>query len=325
MEMLTKLKNWRWRRQLQSSSVKAILADADVNPIRPHQHDFANADTQAADKPQLDPIPTVSVVLGSFNRMGLIQPAIDSIRGDLAQIPHEIIVVDGGSDDGSLEWLVRQGDIITLVQHNRYTHEGQARRKMSWGRFMNMGFRAAVGKYVMMVSDDCYLLPGSTSAAIQRIEEVQDQGLRVGACAFYFRDWPVDDRYFVQRTFGGNLMLNHGLYTREALQEVGFCEEEEFVFYKADSDLSLRIWQAGFAIIDSEASICEHYVGNNAGNNEIRAGNNATLDWDRNLLRSRWDYMLGDQAVEKMGRVYLEAEPSNAINQIWGNPVESSS
>ncbi|UCF03833.1 MAG: glycosyltransferase, partial [Deltaproteobacteria bacterium] len=61
----------------------------------------------------------VSVVLGSYNRKRFLKAAIQSIRNNEILVPYEIIVVDGGSTDGSLSWLSKQKDIITILQHNR--------------------------------------------------------------------------------------------------------------------------------------------------------------------------------------------------------------
>ncbi len=46
-------------------------------------------------------------------------------------------------------------------------------------------------------------------------------------------------------TFGGKMLVNHGLFRRSVLEEVGFADETRYIFYKADGDLSLRIWQSG--------------------------------------------------------------------------------
>jgi glycosyltransferase involved in cell wall biosynthesis len=112
----------------------------------------------------------VSVVLGSYNRKRLLKAAIQSIRNNGISVPYEIIVVDGGSTDGSLRWLIKQKDIINIVQHNRGSSKGQPVERRSWGYFMNLGFKCAQGKFIVMISDDTLLVPGSVmnALAIQR-------------------------------------------------------------------------------------------------------------------------------------------------------------
>src|SRR5262245_31491930 len=70
--------------------------------------------------------PRVSIVLGSYNRQPFLKAAIESVRSNCAGMAHEIIVIDGGSTDGSVEWLVSQKDILTIVQHNRGEFLGKA-------------------------------------------------------------------------------------------------------------------------------------------------------------------------------------------------------
>jgi GT2 family glycosyltransferase len=228
-------------------------------------------------------------VLGSYNRKSFLVAAIESVRAE-ADIAAEIIVVDGGSSDGSLEWLVAQKDIITIVQHNRGEFRGNPIRRRSWGYFMNLGFKAAQGRWVCMISDDCVLLPGALAAAVRRADELDSEDTPIGGVAFYFRNWPADQSYYVQETVGAKLMVNHGLYRREALEAVGFADEDHYVFYKADGDLSLRLWEAGFSIIDSPGSIVEHHMDDLEA---IRLSNNTTLERDRASYHARWHHLTG--------------------------------
>lgn len=297
---------------------KVFLPDLAVDPTRPEGLGAAPSPAPVARYPQLSARPVVSVVLGSFNRERLLKPAIDSVRRELAAISGEILVVDGGSTDGSIEWLLGQEDVITIVQRNRVTIDGVAMRRRSWGGFMNIAFRAAAGQYILMISDDCLLLPGTISTALRRIEQANAAGLRVGGCAFYFRNWPEEPAYYVQRTLGGNLMVNHGIYVREALEAVGYADEDQYVFYKADTDLSLKIWQAGFHIIDSPGSICEHFLDPGEA---ARISNNAVMDFDRNVMRQRWPALVSKACVAKMGKIILDKTPGKEAQETWGPQV----
>lgn len=203
----------------------------------------------------------ISIVLGTFNRFDLLKLTIQSIREELQYFlsGHEIIVIDGGSTDGSLEWLIQQKDIITIVQHNRGEWLGKPIERKSWGYFMNLGFKAAQGKYICMISDDCLIIPGAIRNAVQLFEEKLNQKKKIGAIAFYYRNYPFDAHYFVQIP-QGRMIINHGLYLKSALEKVNYIDETTYQFYFADADLSFRLWKAGFKIIDSPTSFIEHYI-----------------------------------------------------------------
>jgi GT2 family glycosyltransferase len=197
-------------------------------------------------------------------------------------VPYEIIVVDGGSTDQTPQWLVTQPDILTIVHHNR--PNGQ--RLRSWGWFMNVGFRAAHGRCILMMSDDSVLVHGAVEAGLARVAKAEKAGRVIGGVAFYFRNWPLERNYFVQKTIGGMLMVNHGIFLREALEAVGFCEEEAYGFYKCDSDLALKLWRAGYDIVDCPNAFVEHLM---LPDEEIRLQNKAMMERDREVLLDRWD------------------------------------
>ncbi|HNT26644.1 MAG TPA: glycosyltransferase [bacterium] len=255
----------------------------------------------------------VSIVIGSYDRKRFLKLAIESVREECRDIEHEIIVVDGGSTDGSLKWLCAQKDIIAILQHNRGEWEGRPVRRRSWGYFMNLGFKCAQGKYICMLSDDCLVVPGAIRNGIELFERSLAEGRRVGAVAFYWRNWPEMKKYWVGLTLGRRMFVNHGLYLNDAMKDVGYCDEETLSFYHGDGDLSLKMWHAGREIIAGEDSYVEHY---SHANMRARASNLALQkdDWERYLRK--WTGIFYDPAKGDIGDwIEKEMGPGSGIEK----------
>jgi GT2 family glycosyltransferase len=259
----------------------------------------------------------VSVVLGSYNRKSFLKLTIESIRQELehAPFPHEIIVVDGGSSDGTLPWLSRQKDIVTIIQHNRGTWKGEEIVRRSWGYFMNLGFRCAQGKYICMLSDDCLIIPGAIIHGYALFNKRLEDGQKIGAMAFYWRNWPDNMRYMVSTFLNEKILINHGLFLKEALENVGYLDEQNYFFYNADSDLCLKIWQNGYSIIDSPDSYIEHYA---HANESVRKSNNIQDQQDWDYFLNKWViFENDDERKNKKIWYWIEKDfidPDNTVN-----------
>jgi GT2 family glycosyltransferase len=251
----------------------------------------------------------ISFVLGTRDRLEFLRAAVQSIRADAVGVDYEIVVVDGGSVDGTRAWLESESDICLIRQEEQLPMDTSMRP--SWGAFMNLGFRAAKFPYLFMISDDCLVRPGTVSACV---DVLAGDLTNLGGIAVPWRNWPEDRVYRLGRTFGDLRFINHGIYARKALADVGWIDEDAYRFYHADGDLSIRIQRAGWTILDCRTAAVEHFMHANVA---LRRSNNhrQSADWDQ--YERRWGE-LGCARVDWESVTVPGGESDALPFQYWG-------
>jgi len=204
----------------------------------------------------------ISIVLGSKNRKNLLKATINSIRENGFTGKMEIIVVDGGSTDGTCNWLAQQKDIFTIIQPNyRITDkDGISVLAHSWGNFMNIAFKHAKAPWVVMLSDDLILAKGALNNGFNELNARINNGEKIGGGAFFFREYPRHNFYRIGLLQNNYITINHGFYYKKALQDVNFIDEHNYNFYCADGDLSIRLNERGWKTIALNNAFADHLV-----------------------------------------------------------------
>jgi glycosyltransferase involved in cell wall biosynthesis len=105
-------------------------------------------------------MPTVSVIIPTYNRAPFVEEAIRSV---LAQDfkDFELVVVDDGSTDGTRQTLKRYADSLSVLH--------QENRGVSSAR--NTGIKHSQGAYIAFLDSDDLWLPGKLSTQVAFFEE----------------------------------------------------------------------------------------------------------------------------------------------------------
>jgi N-acetylglucosaminyl-diphospho-decaprenol L-rhamnosyltransferase len=223
--------------------------------------------------------PRLSAVIVNWNTCDLLDDCLISLRahGDPGM---EVVVVDNGSTDGSVEMLAdRWSDVQVIVNDTNRGYQAAN----------NQGMRAARGDALLLINADAMLTPGCLEALEARFE-ADPRAAIVGPRLVYkdgsFQRWTAGRLpsltaaagyfFFADRVFPHcGLWLGRDvdvafqpgwvssacmLVRRDALTEIGLMDERFFA-YMDDVDLCARAADAGWTVWYEPAATSIHLMG----------------------------------------------------------------
>ncbi|QTE29272.1 glycosyltransferase family 2 protein [Pengzhenrongella sicca] len=253
--------------------------------------------------------PDVTTVVVNWNTVGLLDECLASI---LAATPpgvaNDVVVVDNGSTDGSLEHLAAAWPHVRVLANPE---------NVGFCRANNRAIRATRSPYLLLVNTDARLPVGGIDALLRYFEE-DDRAAVVGPRLVYgdgaFQRWTAGRLpaagsmavyLFGLDRVGPRALRRRGLYLgadtrqpfrpawvssavmavrRAALDEIGLLDERIFV-YMDDVDLCARAGAAGWHVWYAADVTATHFMGSSSRRATGRASPEALRALNRWYVR----------------------------------------
>ncbi|HAF61794.1 MAG TPA: glycosyltransferase [Anaerolineaceae bacterium] len=188
-------------------------------------------------------LPKISIVIPSFNQGHFLEQALQSVLTQ--NYPNlEVIVIDGGSTDGSQKIIEKYSD--QLAYWESIPDRGQSHA-------INKGFAHTTGEIITFLSSDDYYLPGAFQDVADNFRKHPETGAIIGGFCFQVSGNPSLSPMIPPFLHGGSPTdLSLGppgkyrlhqvatFYSRKALEKVGFYVRED-LHYVMDRELLYRV------------------------------------------------------------------------------------
>ena len=185
----------------------------------------------------------ISVIIKTYNEQAGIAKTITSIRDNLSNYSHEIIVADSlSSDDTQAIALEHGAKVATLVNGD----------ERCCGVGHQLGYLHAQGEFLLLMDGDMELAPGFIEQGIAYLDTHRDYAGVAGmvemddAQSYEFKSrkqrihkiYPVGDTSHL----GGG-----GLYRRSAIEKIGYLTNRNLHAYE-EAELGMRLKHAGYKL-----------------------------------------------------------------------------
>jgi hypothetical protein len=230
-------------------------------------------------------MPDLSLCIVTYQSCAYLADCLRAIYGSPPARPFEIIVVDNGSTDGTLELLRSEFPQVTLIPNSN---------NAGYTRPMNQALRAASGRYRVQLNPDTLPRPGAFDA----LAAYMDAHPAVGVCtprvlnrdgtlqrqcrrsegrpwdaftyfsglsrlfprsrrfAGYLMTYQDDDATYEVQAVSGSCMFIRA----EALEQVGYLDER-FYAYQEDADFCFQARRAGWKVMYVPLAEVVHFGG----------------------------------------------------------------
>ncbi len=226
----------------------------------------------------------VSIVIANWNTKELLRDCLTSVYEHAGDLSCEVIVIDNGSVDGSIEIVQSEFPQVRLIR-NAKNH--------GFARANNQGINVARGRYILLLNSDTLLLDNALETVVEYADRQPDAA--VVGCRVLNPDMTLQPTCFMfpsminmllslsylykvferSRLFGRERMTwwhrdderpvdvvtgCFMLVRRLAIEQVGMLDDH-FFMYAEETDWCYRFKQAGWKVLFTPSAEIIHYGG----------------------------------------------------------------
>ncbi len=207
----------------------------------------------------------LSIVIPTYNRLPILKKCLIALEHqqfrqdkDSQVLDYEVVLVDDGSTDGTLDWLTAHGDQFPHVRSFAQNHAGPAAAR-------NLGVKQAVGEIIIFIDSDLvvteHFLQSHADALVkaqQRLgcDRLFTYGLVINTCNF---EDPTSEAYKVTDFSAAYFATGNVAIARKWLLEAGLFDTRFQLYGWEDLELGVRLKQLGLKLIKCPEAVGYHW------------------------------------------------------------------
>lgn len=212
-----------------------------------------------------------SVVIPTYNRQPILEKCLraleyQQLRSDSVVSGYEVVLVDDGSTDGTLEWLESQKDEFPHVRSHSQDHMGPAAAR-------NLGVEQAIGDTIIFIDSDLvvteHFLQAHADALVQGDKQLGSvsteapeeprfftYGWVINTCNF---DNPTSEPYKLTDFSAAYFATGNVAIARKWLEQAGLFDTRFQLYGWEDLELGVRLKQLGLKLIKCPEAVGYHW------------------------------------------------------------------
>lgn len=204
-----------------------------------------------------------SVVIPTYNRLPILQKCLDALERqvlsvDTAIVGYEVVVVDDGSTDGTIDWIRAEGDRLSHVKLYEQAHQGPSAAR-------NLGVENAIGDTIIFIDSDLVVtdrfLQSHADALVRGERESGNNklftyGAVINTANF---DNPTAEPYKITDFSNAYFATGNVAIAKHWLLEAGLFDTEFQLYGWEDLELGVRLKNLGLKLIKCPDAVGYHW------------------------------------------------------------------
>jgi GT2 family glycosyltransferase len=252
-----------------------------------------------------------SVIILSWNGETYLPDCLNAVMAQ-SHAPHEVILVDNASTDGSVELVAANFPQVRIICNDE---------NLGFAGGMNVGLKEATGDIAVLLNQDTVVREDWLAELVKAMET--DKHVGIAGCKILYPDgqtiqhaggyleYPLglahhygygepdqgqwDEQREVEYVTGAAMAIQ-----REMLERIGYLDDDFFPAYFEDADICIRARQAGYKVVFVPTAVLVHH--------ESASTEAETVEQHYYYHRNRLRLLFKHYTLEQFKRDFLPTE-----------------